>query len=48
MGNSQEIVKNSFNRSIIEFGFVNHSLIASEMVNHFPRKNVAKSKHEGE
>ena len=48
MEKSQEIVTSSFSGFIMEFVFVNHSLIASDTVSHFPRKNVTKSKHKGE
>ena len=45
MGKLQQIVTSSFSGFIMEFDFVNHSLIASDTVNHFPQKNVTKSKH---
>ena len=48
MEKSQEIVTSSFSGFIMDFVFVNHSLIASDTVNHFPRKNVIKSKRKGE
>ena len=48
MGKSQEIVISNFSRSIMEFVFVDHSLIAWDTVNHFPRKNVGKSKRKSE